>query len=170
MGRSLKQVFQCHLFYNILCMERISVKGYPDGRWRGWGVTDRIGHHLDELVKAKLAISILVRLHDRLVHDLLQLLVLEVAADHHLEHDEELAVADVAVAVDVVDLEGELELLLLVALAGEGAQPGDELLEVDIAAAILVEDSDEPECLSADALALSPPLSSPDGLVIAPSG
>ena len=71
---------------------------------------------------------------------LLQLLVLQVAANHHLEHNEELAVADEAVAVNVVDLEGKLQLLLLVALAAEGAQAGDELLEVDIATAVLVKD------------------------------
>jgi len=39
------------------------------------------------------------------VHDLLELLVLEVAADHHLEHQEQLAVGDEAVAVHVVHLE-----------------------------------------------------------------
>ena len=71
---------------------------------------------------------------------LLQLLVLQVAPDHHLQHDEELTVADVAVAVDVVDAEGKAQLLLLVALAAEGAQARDKLLEVDVAAAVLVED------------------------------
>ena len=73
---------------------------------------------------------------------LLQLLVLQVAADHHLEHDEQLAVADEAVAVDVVDAERKAQLLLLVALAAEGREAGDELLEVDVAAAVLVEDGD----------------------------
>lgn len=77
---------------------------------------------------------------------LLQLLVLQVAADHHLEHDEQLAVADEAVAVNVVDAEGKAQLLLLVALAAEGREPGDELLEVDVAAAVLVEDGDHSCC------------------------
>jgi hypothetical protein len=98
--------------------------------------------HLGELLEADAAVLVHVGLHDGLVDDLLQLLVLEVAADHHLEDDEELAVADVAVAVDVVDLEGEAQLLLLVALAAEGREPGHELLEVDVAAAVLVEDGD----------------------------
>lgn len=50
---------------------------------------------------------------------LLQLLVLQVASNHHLQYYEELAIADVAVAVDVVYAESESQLLLLVALATE---------------------------------------------------
>lgn len=50
---------------------------------------------------------------------LLQLLVLQVASNHHLQYYEELAIADVAVAVDVVYAECESQLLLLVALATE---------------------------------------------------
>lgn len=53
---------------------------------------------------------------------LLELLILEVAPHHHLQDDEQLSVADVAVSVDVVDLEGEMQLLLLIALGAEGAQ------------------------------------------------
>lgn len=84
-----------------------------------------------------------IRFHNSLIHDLLQLLILEVAANHHLQHDEELAVADESISVNVVDLEGEAQLLLLVALTAEGAQPGDELLEVDVATSVFVEDRDE---------------------------
>ncbi|CRK35674.1 hypothetical protein BN1708_001307, partial [Verticillium longisporum] len=102
----------------------------------------RVFHHLGELVKADLAVIVEIRLHDGLVDNLLELLVLEVAADHHLEHDEELAVADEAVAVNVVHLEGEPQLLLLVALGREGAEARDELLKVDVAAAVFVEDGD----------------------------
>jgi len=50
---------------------------------------------------------------------LLQLLVLQVASNHHLQYYEELAIADIAVAVDVVYAECESQLLLLVALATE---------------------------------------------------
>ena len=68
-------------------------------------MTDRIGYHLNELLKAELAIPIFVRLHNRLVHDLLQLPVLEVVADHHLEDKEELPIRDKTVSVHVVHLE-----------------------------------------------------------------
>lgn len=74
--------------------------------------------------------------------DLLQLLVLEIASDHHLENNKQLAVGNVTVPIDIVDLEGEPELLLLVSLAGEGAEARDKLLEVDISAAVLVKDGD----------------------------
>jgi len=73
---------------------------------------------------------------------LLQLLILEVASDHHLEDDEQLAVTDVAVSIDIVHFEREPQLLLLSALAAEGTQARHELLEVDVAATVLVEDRD----------------------------
>ena len=58
-----------------------------------------------ELLVRDLAVLVEVGLDDGLVDDLLQLHVVEVGADHHLEHLEQLAVADEAVAVDVVHLE-----------------------------------------------------------------
>jgi hypothetical protein len=73
---------------------------------------------------------------------LLQLLVLQIAPDHHLQYYEELAIADVAVAVNVVYAEGEPQLLFLVALAAEGRKTGHEFLEIDVAATVLVEDGD----------------------------
>lgn len=72
--------------------------------------------------------------------NLLQLLVLQVVPNHHLQNQKQLAVADVSIPVDVVDLERKVHLLLLVALGAERAKPRDELLEVDVAAAVLVED------------------------------
>ena len=57
---------------------------------------------------------------------------------------EELPVADESVAVDVVDGEGEPELGLLVPLDAELADALDELLEVDLAVPVLVEDVNHP--------------------------
>jgi hypothetical protein len=76
--------------------------------------------------------------------NLLQLLVLQVVSDHHLQHQKELAIADVPVAINVVDLEGKAHLLLLVALGAECAESRHELLEIDIAAAVFVEDGNHP--------------------------
>lgn len=50
---------------------------------RDIGVLD----HFTELLKADLAIQILVRLHHGLIHNLLQLLVLKITPNHHLEDD-----------------------------------------------------------------------------------
>ena len=102
----------------------------------------RISHHFRKFLEADLAVVVEIRFHDGLVDNLLQLLVLQIAAHHHFEHDEQFPVADVPVSVDVVDFERKSQLLLLVALGAEGAQPGDELLEVDISAAVFVEDGD----------------------------
>lgn len=73
---------------------------------------------------------------------LLQLLVLQVASHHHLQHNKQLAVADVPIAIDIVDLECKAQLLFLVALAAEGAEAGHEFLEIDVAATVFVEDGD----------------------------
>jgi hypothetical protein len=112
--------------------------------------------HFHEFLKADLAVAILVSLHDGFVDNLLmsvtslsmyhvcthllQLLVFEVASNHHLQYYEELAVADIAVAIDVVHAEGKPQLLLLVAFATERREARHELLEVDVAATVFVED------------------------------
>lgn len=45
----------------------------------------RIAHHVAELLERDLAVLVLVGEQDRLVHDLLQLRVLQVVAHHHLQ-------------------------------------------------------------------------------------
>ena len=77
---------------------------------------------------------------------LLQLLVLQVAPHHHLQHNKQLAVTDVPVAINVVDTEGKPQLLFLVALAAKGGQSRDKLLEVDVATTVFVEDGDHACC------------------------
>ena len=62
-------------------------------------------HYRAELVVGDLAVAVPVRVDDRLVYDLLELGVLEVVANHHLEHLEQLSIGDEAVPVYVVDLE-----------------------------------------------------------------
>jgi hypothetical protein len=81
-------------------------------------------NHLHKLFKADLAVPILIGLHDGLVDNLanvnmplcplrsvttylLKLLVLQVASNHHLQYYEELAVADKAIAINVVYAESE---------------------------------------------------------------
>ena len=115
-------------------------KGHLELIQRHCEIDVRHADHALKLIEAYLAVAVLVRLHDGLVDNLLQLRVLEVGPDHHLEHEEQLAVANIPVAVNVVDLEREPQLLLLVALGREGRQPGDELAKVDAAAAVFVED------------------------------
>ena len=61
--------------------------------------------NIAEFLERDLSIAILVCVEDCLVHNLLQLLVREVAADHRLEHLEQLSIADVPILVNVVDVE-----------------------------------------------------------------
>ena len=69
--------------------------------------------HFGEFLKADLAVHVLVGLDDGAVDQLLQLYVIQVVADHHLEHGKELTVRDVAIIVDVINLESESQLFFL---------------------------------------------------------
>ena len=60
--------------------------------------------HCAEFFERDLSVAVAVGEDDGLVDDLLQLCVLQVVADHHLEDVEELPVRDVTVLVHVVDL------------------------------------------------------------------
>lgn len=106
----------------------------------------RVLNHLGKFLEADATIAVEICFHDGLVDNLLQLLVLQVLTHHHLEHNEQLAVGNVSVAVNVVDLEREPQLLLLVALAAERAQARHELLEVNVATAVFVKDSNQSVC------------------------
>ena len=73
---------------------------------------------------------------------MLQLHILQIASHHHLQYNKKLPVADVSVAIDVIDLKSEPVFLFLVAFRAEGAKTGDKFLEVDIAAPVFIEDGD----------------------------
>jgi len=102
-----------------------------------------VTHDGAKLLERYLAILILVCEQDCLVYDLLELCVLQVVAHHHLQHLEQLPVRDEAVVIHVVDAEGEAHLALLVSLHAELRHALDELLEVDLAVAVCVEDVDD---------------------------
>ena len=70
---------------------------------------------------------VLVGVDDGLVDDLLQLRVLQIVADHHFEHLEQFTIGYITVAVHVVDLEGELEFGLFLALHTELRYAFDKL-------------------------------------------
>ena len=72
----------------------------------------------------------------------MQLHILQIASHHHFQHNEQLPVANVSVAIDVIDLERESQFLLLVAFGTEGAETGDEFLKVNIAASVFIKDGD----------------------------
>ena len=77
--------------------------------------------HNFELIVGYLSIVVEVSFDYSAVDQLLQLEVGQVVAHHHFQHCEELAVGDVAVLIDIVDLECEFEFMLLVG-AIEGGQ------------------------------------------------
>ena len=85
---------------------------------------------------------VLVSLDDCSVHQLLQLHVVQVVPNHHLQNGEELSVGDVSIAVDVVDLEGESQLLLLARSSREGVKTLHKLEEGDASILILVKHCD----------------------------
>ena len=93
------------------------------------------GTHGAKLSEGDASVSVLVGVDDGLVHDLLQLRVLQVVAHHHLQHLEQLPVGDVAVLVHVVDPEGDWEtpsphviiiIIIIIILITACADRGDE--------------------------------------------
>lgn len=69
--------------------------------------------YLAELFEWNFSIEVLICLNDSSVYELLQLDVIKVVTDHHLEYGEELTVWDVSVLVNIVDLESESELFFV---------------------------------------------------------
>ena len=63
--------------------------------------------HIAELSEGYLAVKVLIGLHDGAINELLELSIVQVVTHHHLEDLEELTVRDIAIVVDVVNLEGE---------------------------------------------------------------
>ena len=61
--------------------------------------------YLDKLFIGKSTIEIFISLSNGTINKLLQLDVVEVVADHDLQHIEQITIRDVSVVVDVVDLE-----------------------------------------------------------------
>ena len=68
----------------------------------------RVADDLAELLKVYLPVLVFVSKVNGLVDNLLELGVLQVRAHHHLEDLKQLTIADVAVVVDVVNSEIEL--------------------------------------------------------------
>lgn len=61
-----------------------------------------------------------IGLDDRAIDQLLQLQICEIIAHHHLQNCEQFSIGDESILVDVVDLEGEAQLVLLVGAVKRG--------------------------------------------------
>ena len=70
-------------------------------------------NHLTELLEADLSIEIFVCLDDSAVHKLLELDIVQVASNHHLEYCEEFTVGDVTIIVNIIDLECKSKFLVV---------------------------------------------------------
>ena len=66
-----------------------------------------------EFIEGKETVLITIALCHSTVHQLLQLNVRKVAPNHHLEHSEQFSVRNVTIIIDIVDLEGKLQFLLV---------------------------------------------------------
>ena len=99
--------------------------------------------YLAELIKGNLSIEVSVSLDDSTVDELLELHVVQVVANHHLQHLEQFAVRDEPVVVHVVDLECETQLLLLRSASRQGVQSLDKLQERDVSVLVLVQYSND---------------------------
>ena len=70
-------------------------------------------NHLTELLEADLSVEIFVCLDDSAIHELLELDIVQVASNHHLENSEELTVGDVTIIVNIIDLECKSKFLIV---------------------------------------------------------
>ena len=95
-----------------------------------------------EFSEGDLSVQILIGLDNGSVDQLLQLHIVEVIADHHLEHREQLSIRDVAVIVDVVDLESKSKLLLLGGRGGQTVQTLHEFQEGNASILVFIQDGD----------------------------
>ncbi|KAH3682365.1 hypothetical protein WICPIJ_006679 [Wickerhamomyces pijperi] len=86
-----------------------------------------------KLFKAQLPISVLIVLYYGSIDDLLQLLVVQVLANHGFQHDEKLTVGDEPVFVNVIDFKSETKPVFLQTFCGEDTKTSDELLEINVA-------------------------------------
>ena len=103
----------------------------------------KVADHNAELLEGNLAVEISVGLNDGTIDELLQLGVVQVVTNHHLEHLEEFAVRDEAIIVDVIDLESETQLFLLTGTGGQRVQTLDELKEGDVTVIVAIKDGND---------------------------
>ena len=97
---------------------------------------------IDEFCKGDLSVQILVSLDNGSIDQLLQLDIVEVIADHHLEYREQLSIWDVAIIVDVVDLESKSKLLLLWGGRGQTVESLYEFEERNASILVFIQNGD----------------------------
>ena len=103
----------------------------------------KILDHLSKLLETNLAIVVLVCLNDSSVNQLLKLNIVKIGTDHHFEDLEKFTIADVAVIVDIIDLESESKFLLLGRSSGKRVKTLDEFQEGNTAVLVFVENLDD---------------------------
>ena len=103
----------------------------------------KVTDHNAELLEGNLAVEISVGLNDGTIDELLQLGVVQVVTNHHLEYLEEFAVRDEAIIVDVINLESETQLFLLTGTGGQRVQTLDKLKEGDVTVIVAIKDGND---------------------------
>ena len=77
------------------------------GPWPSISVIYILNAYLAELFKRDLPIEIFIGFDDSAIDQLLKLHIVQVTADHHLQHSEQFTVRNEPVIVDVINLERE---------------------------------------------------------------
>ena len=95
-----------------------------------------------EFIEGDLSIEVSVSFDNSSINELLELGVIEIVTHHHFEYLEELTIGDEAIVVDIVDLEGEAEFLLLAGAGGQRVQSLNELKERNVTIVITIKDGD----------------------------
>lgn len=107
-------------------------------------VDDSVGNHgLAELVEVEFAVLVQIGLEDGPVHQLLDLVFVQVVAHHHFDHVVQVVLANKSVLVEVVDSEREPQLFLSMRRVGEDRKGVEELDEGNLAVFVCVDDLDD---------------------------
>ena len=91
-----------------------------------------------EFLKWYLSIEICIRLDNCTIDQLLELYIIQVIANHHLQHQEQFTIWNESISVDIVDCKSETELFLLGRTCGERIQTLHEFQERNVSILILI--------------------------------
>ena len=102
-----------------------------------------VADHDLELIEGDFPIEIGVCLHNSAVNQLLKLCVVQVSADHHLEHLEKFTIRNKSIIVNVVDLESETQFVLLRCACRQRVQTLNKFKERNVSIVVPIKDSDD---------------------------
>ena len=86
----------------------------------------QIFDHIAELRERNFSIEVSISFNDSSINQLLQLDIIQIVSNHHFEHCKQLSIWDVAVIVDIINLESKLHLFFMGGSSWKRVEPLDK--------------------------------------------